>query len=88
MEDANGTEGADSKTEKAVANEENGENGAGGKESETGEAEGVKEGADSAKDGNSATSKDQSNKFLFEYPTPYAHELCTLRQNIVDAFVG
>ena len=36
----------------------------------------------------STTPKDEQKKFTFEFPAQYSHELCTLRQNLVDAFVG
>ena len=53
----------------------------------------VKEESSSAESANAkptgtATMADQANRFLFEFPSPYAHELCTLRQNVVDSFVA
>ena len=47
-----------------------------------------KEDSSNEKATETATMADQANKFLFEFPSPYAHELCTLRQNVVDSFVA
>ena len=90
--------GTDAAKEKDVANsksEETTEKGEVNVEDKTteGEKEEIKKpvNEESAKEGeNTETAKipDQSNRFLFEFPSPYAHELCTLRQNVIDSFVA
>lgn len=78
----NGTEVADSKAEQT------GEKDQSGAVDESKPAEKSAQDGEGTKNEEPASSKDQTNKFMFQFPSPYAHELCTLRQNIIDAFVG
>ncbi len=59
----------------------------GSKKEETQEEKKDKEESGS-KDDNKVNKAIEDKKMMFEFPSEYAHELCTLRQNIVDAFVG